>query len=598
MPIKLLTLAFGLAWGLGIFSDVQAQDDRETDYRDGTNRFQRNEYSTSRWNDDESSQYATDEEDYGQERWRDAELIADRGERGPGARPDDERGWNRGGPRRPGRPPEQADRGRRSPNDFAQNEPRRQRPSTSSEWASRSDRRGAFERGPRGNDHRFSRVERRPEFAGRGPQNFDSPSSRHHGSPFAERPFHGPGRFDGPPPWNYGRGGQFASRGRPEFGEPYRRFPEARFADRRFGGPPGFGPGAPHLRTAFRNFAEHGPRRFPESHWGPYGSRFGERHVAGPNGYGPGHHHFGFAAHRFAGRGWGGFGPHSRFTPVHFAGRPYGGHRGYGPQFRHLARRAGGSGPAWGHSPEGGPFDRIDSDSDGKVTKEEVLKLFEKVDVNGDGSVTREEFIRLLTGNRGHRNSSASKQQQERDGRSPSAGNAPHQPGHPGGMPQGFGARGAFGPGPFGPPQFGPGPGGFGPGGPGQGGFPGGFGRRGAGGAAFGSWGSGLPPAERLFERFDKDKSGALTKDNVPSPLWNPLSRADANEDGKVTREELETYQKNRSAPASRGNDQKQPENKSDDSKPKDEKPKDENKVTLHQDDVPADALTALGQTT
>jgi Ca2+-binding EF-hand superfamily protein len=42
-----------------------------------------------------------------------------------------------------------------------------------------------------------------------------------------------------------------------------------------------------------------------------------------------------------------------------------------------------------------------------------------------------------------------------------------------------------------------------------------------------------------MFERFDKNKDGALTSDEVKDGFWQHLVKADANSDGKVTKEEL-----------------------------------------------------------
>ena len=42
-----------------------------------------------------------------------------------------------------------------------------------------------------------------------------------------------------------------------------------------------------------------------------------------------------------------------------------------------------------------------------------------------------------------------------------------------------------------------------------------------------------------LFDKFDADKDGALTENEVPAMMWKRLSRADANKDGSVTREEM-----------------------------------------------------------
>ncbi len=44
----------------------------------------------------------------------------------------------------------------------------------------------------------------------------------------------------------------------------------------------------------------------------------------------------------------------------------------------------------------------------------------------------------------------------------------------------------------------------------------------------------------KLFERFDANKDGKLTKKEVPERLWERLSAADANKDGAVTKAELE----------------------------------------------------------
>ena len=48
------------------------------------------------------------------------------------------------------------------------------------------------------------------------------------------------------------------------------------------------------------------------------------------------------------------------------------------------------------------------------------------------------------------------------------------------------------------------------------------------------------------FENADKNKDGALTKDEVPAQRWRRLQNADANKDGKVTKDELTAAFKNR----------------------------------------------------
>ena len=44
----------------------------------------------------------------------------------------------------------------------------------------------------------------------------------------------------------------------------------------------------------------------------------------------------------------------------------------------------------------------------------------------------------------------------------------------------------------------------------------------------------------QMFDKFDTNKDGALTADEVKGPFWEHLVKADANKDGKVTKEELE----------------------------------------------------------
>jgi Ca2+-binding EF-hand superfamily protein len=57
-------------------------------------------------------------------------------------------------------------------------------------------------------------------------------------------------------------------------------------------------------------------------------------------------------------------------------------------------------------------------------------------------------------------------------------------------------------------------------------------------------WGGMMPGAGDLFSRFDKNKDGKLTKDEVPERLWEHISKADTNHDGAVTKEELEAAAK------------------------------------------------------
>lgn len=55
--------------------------------------------------------------------------------------------------------------------------------------------------------------------------------------------------------------------------------------------------------------------------------------------------------------------------------------------------------------------------------------------------------------------------------------------------------------------------------------------------------GSGSRPSfDKLLSAFDADKNGELSKSEVPGRVWLRLSAADANADGKVTRQEFESY--------------------------------------------------------
>lgn len=73
---------------------------------------------------------------------------------------------------------------------------------------------------------------------------------------------------------------------------------------------------------------------------------------------------------------------------------------------------------------------------------------------------------------------------------------------------------------------------------------------------------AGKPPSvSGLFDRFDKNKDGKLTKDDMPEQVWGHLSKADSNKDGAVTKDELEAARKKRmeqrgaekSAPGAKG---------------------------------------------
>ena len=54
----------------------------------------------------------------------------------------------------------------------------------------------------------------------------------------------------------------------------------------------------------------------------------------------------------------------------------------------------------------------------------------------------------------------------------------------------------------------------------------------------------GRPSFDKLLEAFDANDDSALTEDEVPELVWLRLSRADADEDGSVTRDEFDAVKK------------------------------------------------------
>jgi hypothetical protein len=64
-------------------------------------------------------------------------------------------------------------------------------------------------------------------------------------------------------------------------------------------------------------------------------------------------------------------------------------------------------------------------------------------------------------------------------------------------------------------------------------------------GPAGGAWQGPKPPsAGDLFDRFDKNKDGKLTKDELPGPLWDHLSKSGVVKDNAITKEGMETAMK------------------------------------------------------
>lgn len=122
-------------------------------------------------------------------------------------------------------------------------------------------------------------------------------------------------------------------------------------------------------------------------------------------------------------------------------------------------------------------------------------------------------------------------------------------------------------------------------------------GRRGRGPGAMGPGGPGpRPTASALFDRFDKDKKGSLTKADVPERVWQRISQADANQDGSVSKDELETFIKTHRPGGSDRKPESKPADKPQNENPQPPKAEDSKATTLvDEPDQPVDALTAVG---
>lgn len=162
------------------------------------------------------------------------------------------------------------------------------------------------------------------------------------------------------------------------------------------------------------------------------------------------------------------------------------------------------------HGPS--PFDRLDADHNGKVTKDEVLQQFTKVDTDGDGAITKDEMLKSIHSAIGHR---------------PEGGPAAKSD-RPAGTPAVRGGSGSE------RPPFRGGPMGRGP----MSGGPIGSGPSGAAGR------QGPPSPSFLLERFDKNTDGKLTKSELPGFIWDRLTKADSNGDGEIAKDEIEAHMK------------------------------------------------------
>ena len=507
MRTKVLTLVCGLACGLGISAAVNAAKDREMDStrhsrgegrsysRTEESRFDREDdrdledHDRFAYRDREGRRFSDGEDSYPDD--GDRIRFAAWESRGPG-RPDDDRrpDFNRrdrrhderrpvpgGDDRRPGR----RDDDRRAHHDRRPDSEFDHGPLTALHHRDAEGPRGARSRSDRRGGHDFDR-----HFGG----------EHRSGDRFAHRR-----RGDGEHP----REGHF---GHDEQFEGRRHHQGPRFAHHEHSFPRG------HERHHFahhRHFREGGHHR--PWHDGGFG---GPRFARHEHGFGGRHHH--------------------RHHP-HFHGP-----RPFGPVGGHFARRVddrGFSGPGPRFPQQGPLFGRIDADHDGKITKEELLKVYTALDKDKDGAVTRQEFAEAVS-----------------SGFKPGgdAGKKDSHPGHPHPEGPGHPGRPHAGPGQDGPGRHGP------------------------------------PSAEQLLQRFDKAKKGTLSKEDVPERLWSRISAADADKDGVVSKEELETHFKNHPP---RGPRQDKPAEKQpqEGAKPQEAKP-DESKPQAKTNDAdrPADA--------
>ena len=100
-----------------------------------------------------------------------------------------------------------------------------------------------------------------------------------------------------------------------------------------------------------------------------------------------------------------------------------------------------------------------------------------------------------------------------------------------------------------------------------------------------------------MMERFDPEHKGFVTKDSVPEGIWDRISKADTNGDGKVSKEELEAHLKTlQPRRPEAGGEPAKPVETPQDTKPEEkkpeEKPKDNSPQAFNQEnEVPADAI-------
>jgi len=168
-------------------------------------------------------------------------------------------------------------------------------------------------------------------------------------------------------------------------------------------------------------------------------------------------------------------------------------------------------------------FKRVDTNADGKVSKEEFVAnsqkeiedRFAKVDANSDGSVERSEM-----------EAAAQKMREGRQGGGPPGGDRPEGPRkRPEGDGEGSGFKRPEGDRP-------------------EGRGPEGFRRREGGDSAQGREGErrggGMGMMGEMLRRMDKDGDETITKEEYLSNTESRFTEMDGNKDGKITKDEIE----------------------------------------------------------
>jgi len=145
---------------------------------------------------------------------------------------------------------------------------------------------------------------------------------------------------------------------------------------------------------------------------------------------------------------------------------------------------------------------RLDTNKDGKISKDEVLAHHTALDRDGDGEVTREEMLAHFREQHRSQRPEGDKQKDEKDTKAKDARET--EAGKEGERPQ---RR------PFGAQR------------PGQ---AGGF--------------RGFPSPDQVFSRLDKNSDGKLSKDELPEGLRERLSNADTDKDGEISKSEFEEH--------------------------------------------------------